>query len=62
VTVQHVNKVAVYRRLAKGDEKPLRIIQGPDTALADPHGIAIDSENNELFVANQDSYHEVLTG
>src|SRR6516162_271438 len=62
VTVQHVNKVAVYRRLAKGDEKPLRIIQGPDTGLADPHGVAIDSENNELFVANQDSYHEVLTG
>src|SRR5262245_37597494 len=62
VTVQHVNKIAVYRRLASGDEKPLRTIQGPNTGLADPHGVAMDSENNELFVANQDSYHEVISG
>src|SRR5262245_1428664 len=62
VTVQHVNKVAVYRRLASGEEKPLRIIQGPHTGLSDPHGVAMDSENNELFVANQDSYHEVISG
>jgi len=62
VTVQHENKVAIYRRLASGDEKPLRIIQGPTTGLADPHGLAIDTQNNEMFVANHDSYHEVLTG
>jgi DNA-binding beta-propeller fold protein YncE len=54
--------VAVYRRLAQGDEKPLRIIQGPNTGLADPHGLYIDGNNNEIFVANHDSYHEVLTG
>jgi len=62
VTIQHINKVAVYRRLAAGEEKPLRIIQGPDTGLSDPHGLAIDAENNEIFVANHDSYHEVLAG
>src|SRR5262245_10291999 len=62
VTVQHVNKVAVYRRLAAGEEKPLRIIQGPNTGLADPHGIAVDADHNEIFVANHDSYHEVLAG
>jgi len=62
VTVQHVNKVAVYRRLASGDEKPLRIIQGPHTGLSDPHGLGIDADTNEIFVANHDSYHEVLTG
>ena len=62
VTIQHTNKVAVYRRLAEGEEKPLRIIQGPNTGLADPHGIFIDGENNEIFVANHDSYHEVLSG
>src|SRR5438132_9416760 len=38
VTVQQVNKVLIYRRLAEGEEKPLRVSQGPDTALADPHG------------------------
>jgi len=57
VTVQQVNKVAIFRRLAEGEEKPLRIIQGPDTGLADPHGIFIDAENNEIVVANHDSYH-----
>src|SRR5262245_11473832 len=62
VSVQHVNKVAVYRRLASGEEKPLRIIQGPNTGLADPHGLAIDPDNDEIFVANHDSYHEVLAG
>ena len=62
VTVQHINKVAVYRRLATGEEKPLRIIQGPNTGLSDPHGLAIDAENSEIFVANHDSYHEILAG
>jgi len=57
VTVQQVNKVAIFRRLAEGEEKPLRVIQGPDTGLADPHGIFIDAGNNEIFVANHDSYH-----
>src|SRR5438132_8490982 len=56
VTVQQINKVLVYRRLAEGDEKPLRVIQGKDTGLADPHGIYLDAENDEIVVANQDSY------
>ena len=58
VTVQQINKVLVYRRLAEGDEKPLRVIQGKDTGLADPHGIYIDVDNDEIVVANHDSYHE----
>ena len=62
VTVQHVNKVAVYRRLASGEERPLRIIQGPNTGLSDPHGVAVDPGNNEILVANHDSFHEVLPG
>jgi DNA-binding beta-propeller fold protein YncE len=62
VTIQHINKVQVYRREAVGEEKPLRIIQGPNTGISDPHGIAIDAEHDELLVANHDSYHEVETG
>src|SRR5437870_1832528 len=61
VTVEQTNKVAVFRRLAEGEEKPLRVIQGPDTGLADPHGIFVDPDNNEIFVANHDSYHEADT-
>jgi len=62
VTVEHINKVEVYRREAVGDEKPVRIIQGPHTGISDPHGIAIDAEHNEVLVANHSSYHEVATG
>ena len=58
VTVEQINKVLVYRRLAQGDEKPLRIIQGSETGLADPHGIFVDALNNEIVVANHDSYHD----
>src|SRR6058998_318197 len=61
VTVESINKVAIYRRLAQGDEKPLRVIQGPATGLADPHGIFIDAQNNEIFVANHDSYHDAVS-
>ena len=62
VTIQHENKVQIYRRGATGEEKPLRIIQGPKAGLSDPHGIYIDAEHNEIFVANHDSYHEVQAG
>ncbi len=62
VTIQHENKVQVYRRGASGEEKPLRIIQGPNAGLSDPHGIHIDSDHDEIFVANHDSYHEVQSG
>src|SRR5437773_11997934 len=49
VTVQQVNKVAIFRRMAESEEKRLRVIQGPDTSLADPHGIFIGFENDEIF-------------
>jgi DNA-binding beta-propeller fold protein YncE len=58
VTIEQYNKVAVFRREAEGDEKPLRIILGPNTGLSDPHGIFIDPQNDEIVVANHDSYHE----
>jgi DNA-binding beta-propeller fold protein YncE len=62
VTIEQFNKVAVYRRLAEGDEKPLRVIMGPKTGLADPHGIFVDAQNNEIVVANHDSYHDAPPG
>src|SRR5437660_6589133 len=31
VTIEQINKISIYRRLAEGEEKPLRVIQGPDT-------------------------------
>jgi len=58
VTVQQTNKVLVYRRVAEGDENPLRIIQGPDTGLADPHGIFI-TPDDRIFLTDRDA-HQIL--
>ena len=52
LTVQHDNAVYVYRKGASGEEEPLRVLQGNDTQLEDPHGIALDPENNLIFVSN----------
>ncbi len=62
VTVEHVNKLVVYHRTAQGDDEPLRVIQGPNTQLTDPHGVFLDGKNDEIFVANHDSWHSVGTG
>src|ERR1039457_4360021 len=55
LTVQHDDAVVVYRKMAQGDEKPVRILEGPHSQLADPHGIALDPKNNLMFVGNQGS-------
>ena len=61
ITTQHTNKISVYRQTAQGEEAPLRIIQGPATDLADPHGIFVDSANDEIVVSNHGSWHLVET-
>ena len=52
LTVQHPPKVVVYRKMAEGEEKPLRTIEGQNTRLEDAHGIAIDTKNQWIFVSN----------
>ena len=56
LTVQHENSVVVYRKGAQGEEKPLRVLEGAHVRLADPHGIALDTKNKLMFVANQGSW------
>ncbi len=55
LTVQHDNAVVVYRKTAADEEAPVRLLQGDKTSLADPHGIAVDTKNNWIFVANHGS-------
>ncbi len=62
ISVEHVNKITVYKRTATGDDDPLRFIQGPKTMLADPHGIYVDSDRNEIYVANHGHYRETKVG
>ena len=52
LTIQHENAVVVHRKMAQGEEKPIRILEGAHVRLADPHGIGIDTKNQLLFVAN----------
>ena len=59
LTVQHDNAIVVYNKSAKGTEAPLRVIQGDDTGLADPHGMALDARRSLLYVTNHGSSHRV---
>ena len=59
LTVEHDNAVVVYPKMAEGDDAPLRFLQGDSTRLADPHGIALDTKNNWLFISNHGSAHRM---
>jgi DNA-binding beta-propeller fold protein YncE len=59
LTVEHDNAIVVYRKMAEGDETPLRLLQGDKTGLADPHGIVLDTKNGWMFVGNHGSTHRV---
>src|SRR5215210_2648231 len=51
-SVQTPNMIVWYKRDAKGLEPPLRVVKGEKTGMADPHGVAVDDANDEVFVAN----------
>ncbi|MPY90912.1 MAG: beta-propeller fold lactonase family protein [Luteitalea sp.] len=55
LTTQHDSTVVVFRKDADKDDAPIRLLQGDDTGLADPHGIAIDPKDEVFFVANYGS-------
>jgi len=52
LTLQHDSSLVVFRKYAEKDESPLRLLQGDATGLADPHGIALDTKNGWVFIAN----------
>ena len=58
LTVQHDSAVVVYRKTAEGKEPPIRLLQGERTLLADPHGVAVDTKNGWIFVANHGSSYK----
>ena len=59
LTIQHDSALVVFPKYATQDVPPLRLIQGDKTRLADPHGVAVDTKNNLLFVTNHGSTHTV---
>lgn len=48
----HAPSIRVYAATATGNAKPLRIIEGPLTQLDWPTGLAVDTVNNVVAVAN----------
>jgi DNA-binding beta-propeller fold protein YncE len=44
--------ISVYAKDVKGDQPPIRVIQGPKTQMDWPTALSLDLERNELFVAN----------
>jgi 6-phosphogluconolactonase (cycloisomerase 2 family) len=55
LTVEHPPKVVAYPKTAQGNQKPVRVLEGEHTGLEDPHGIAVDSKSQLLFVGNHGS-------
>ena len=58
LTIQHDNAVVVYNKWAEGDDAPIRLLQGNRTRLADPHGIAVDTKNNLIYITNHGSVRQ----
>jgi DNA-binding beta-propeller fold protein YncE len=62
LTVQHDSAVMVYRKMARGHERPIRLIQGNRTGMGDPHGIAFDPKTNLIFVTNYGTSRQAVPG
>ncbi len=46
--------ILFFRGGASGAEKPIRVIQGPDTLMNNPDNVAVDAVHNEVFVASRE--------
>ncbi len=62
VTVQGGSAVLVYPKMAQKNEAPIRVLEGDNTRLANPHGIAIDVKNQWMFVSNRGDVRSVTQG
>ena len=53
--VGHPPAVTVFRKMAKDTDPAIRILEGDRTQLAYPHGIAVDTKNQWMYVSNHGS-------
>jgi DNA-binding beta-propeller fold protein YncE len=56
VSVQHPAAIVVWPKMAKGKDAPLCVLEGDKTLLAEAQGIALDTKNQLLYVANQGGF------
>ena len=59
ITEQRESAITVWKKSSGMKDTALRLIQGDQTKLADPHGIAFDPKNRLLYVANYGTSHVV---
>ena len=52
MTIQDDHAVVTFKKNAKDQDAPVRLLQGPRTLMADPHGIALDSKTGLIYVTN----------
>jgi DNA-binding beta-propeller fold protein YncE len=60
ITVELQEAVVIYRRDAQNVEAPVRNIRGPESGLADPHGIFWDDRHNEIGVTNHGNFRGLI--
>jgi DNA-binding beta-propeller fold protein YncE len=58
MTIQDDHAVVTYRKTAKDQDAPVRLLQGPKTQMADPHGIALDAKTGLIYVTNWGSVNQ----
>jgi DNA-binding beta-propeller fold protein YncE len=54
VPQQFGQAILVFKGSARGEEAPIRVIQGPQTMLTAMDRLAVDQHNNEIFVPEGD--------
>jgi 6-phosphogluconolactonase (cycloisomerase 2 family) len=59
-TVEFPPEVVVYPKTATGEQQPIRRLEGDNTGLDAPHGIAVDEKDHLLFV-NTWGHHSNFT-
>ena len=52
LTTQEGAAIVVFHKLAAEQDAPIRTLQGDKTLIADPHGLAVDSTRDLMFVSN----------
>jgi DNA-binding beta-propeller fold protein YncE len=62
LTMQHQSAILIYKKSSGLKDQPIRVIQGDQTRMADPHGIAFDVKNRLLYVSNYGTSHNVILG
>ena len=52
MTIQDDHAVVTFKKTAKDQDAPVRLLQGPKTQMADPHGLALDPKSGLIYVTN----------